>query len=326
MISRPRFIRSVIGTMALLLVQGAAAQDAFKRDAGPFQVESANPLTYHVDQQDKDLSVRVTYPSGPGPFPVIVFSHGAMSSKDLYGRIADHWASHGYVTILPTHLDSESLGYSFRNPLPREKIFFGRIGDVTFLLDHMDDIAKQSGLAGKLDLSHIAVAGHSFGGWVALILAGLPVTMPDGTQKSFADPRIKALVVYNGIGPMDGIDPNGWGKVKVPVFAASGTNDPGSTGDGVLRPWRWRIGAYDLAGSAEKFAVSITSGDHYYGGLICREGAGGAPDPAGLAIVNGASTAFLDAVLKGNQAAKRFLATADLPSLTGNRGFLERHP
>jgi pimeloyl-ACP methyl ester carboxylesterase len=193
------------------------------------------------------------------------------------------------------------------------------------ILDNLDIIADRAGIAGRIDGDRIAVGGHSFGGWTALILAGLPVTMSDGTQKSFADPRVKALISYNGIGPLEGIDLAGWHKVRVPVFAASGTNDAGSTGDGILRPWRWRIGAYDYAGSPERYGVSITLGDHYYGGLICREGAGGDPDPDGLAIVNGAAVAFLDSTLKKDAAARHLLRTVDLPAVTGGRGFLERH-
>ncbi|MCB2106873.1 MAG: hypothetical protein KDE14_04190 [Rhodobacteraceae bacterium] len=287
-------------------------------------MKSVSDLAFTLAEQDKMLGVRVTFPDAHGPFPTVLFSHGALSSKDLYNGVADHWASHGFATILPTHLDSESLGYSIKSPLPRAKIFFGRIGDMQFLLNHIDDIAAAAGIPGQLDKARLAVGGHSFGGWTALIMAGLPVTMPDGSLKSFRDPRLKALVSYNGIGPLPEIDADGWRNVTIPVLAAGGTNDPGSTGDGVRRPWRWRMGAYDHAASAEKYAVSITSGDHYYGGLICREGAGGAPDPEGLAIVNGVSTAFLDATLQADTAAKEFLKHADLPALTAGRGFLER--
>jgi predicted dienelactone hydrolase len=326
MIARRGFCVTGIALVATARQPWAATPtvSAFKAAPGPWAVTSAPALSLRVADQNKDLQLRVTSPDAPGPFPVIVFSHGALSSKDLYNRVADHWATHGYATILPTHLDSESLGYSFKNPLPRDAVFFGRIGDMTFILDNLDTIAAKAGLAGRFDTTRMAVAGHSFGGWIALILAGLPVRMPDGTSKSFRDPRIKAMVAYNGIGPMDQIAAEAWADVKVPVFAASGTNDPGATGDGILRPWRWRIGAYDLAGAAEKYAVSITLGDHYYGGLICREGAGGRPDPEGLSYVNGASTAFLDAYLKDDGAARTFLRTADLRPLTADRAFLER--
>jgi len=313
------------GAAAVIVRQSAAAATpaSFKTALGPFGVKTSNPVVIRVESQSKDLQMRVTTPDGPGPFPLIVFSHGAASSKDLYTRVIDHWASHGYAAIQPTHIDSESLGFKFGSVTPAQ-LLMSRIGDMQFILDNLDAIAAKAGVAGKFDETKIAVAGHSFGGQIALIMAGLPLALPDGSAQSHGDKRIKALVSYNGTGPMDRIANDKWGAVTVPVFASSGTNDPGATGDGVARPWRWRIGAYDLAGSTEKYAVSIASGDHYYGGLICREGAGGKPDPEGLAYTNGASTAFLDAQLKNDQAARKFLRTADLPTFTNNRAFLER--
>ncbi|MBL8630544.1 MAG: hypothetical protein JNM81_12985, partial [Rhodospirillaceae bacterium] len=245
------------------------------------------------------------------------------SSKDLYFRVVDHWASHGFATIQPTHVDSESLGYKFGSVNPGD-ILFLRIADMQFVIDNLDAIAAAAGVSGKLNKDKIAVGGHSFGCWIALCMAGLPVIMPDKSFKSFGDARVKALVSYNGTGQMDRIPADRWTDVKVPILAASGTNDPGATGDGILRAWRWRIGAYDLAGSKAKYAVSITMGDHYYGGLICRDGAGGKPDPEGLSFVNGASTAFLNAYLRDDKDAKAFLKTADLRPLTNNRAFLER--
>lgn len=316
----------IIGGAAAFMARpslSAQATPAFKTMTGPFGVITANPVVFRVEAQSKDLQLRVTTPDGPGPFPLVVFSHGAASSKDLYTRVIDHWASHGYAAIQPTHIDSESLGFKFGSVTPAQ-LLSSRIGDMQFIFDNLEAVAAKAGVLGKLDQGKIAVSGHSFGGQIALIMAGLPLVTPEGGVKSYGDKRVKALVSYNGTGPMDRIANDKWSEVTVPVFASSGTNDPGATGDGMLRPWRWRIGAYDFAGSKEKYAVSIASGDHYYGGLICREGAGGKPDPDGLSYTNGASTAFLDAYLKNDAAAKKFLRTADLPALTDNRAFLER--
>jgi predicted dienelactone hydrolase len=308
---------------------GKREQDIFARyrERGPFPVSVANPLSFTVPDQGKDLLVRVTYPDPSAPsdgrsFPVILFSHGALSSKDLYARVADHWASHGFVTVQPTHLDSESLGFKLGG-IDQMKLVMSRIGDMLFLLDNLDAVAAQSpALSGRLAKDRIAAAGHSFGGMVALALAGVPIKQPNGQLREFGDARIKALVAYNGVGPLPYLAED-WSRVTMPVFAASGTNDPGATGDGILRPWRWRIGAYDRTAGKERFAVSVAGGDHYYGGLICREGAGGKPDPEGLAIVNAMSTAFLDGYLGGNAAARSLLTRGDLPMLTGQRAFLE---
>lgn len=315
--------REALAALAVTSLAGPARADAaaFKPAAGPFRFRVVNDLDLAAPH--RAIPVRVTVPETPGPHPVIVFSHGALSSKDLYFRVIEHWASHGYAAIQPSHVDSESLGYRFGAVAPAD-IMSTRIADMTHILDHLDDIAIQAVAAGALDSTRVAVGGHSFGGWIALIMAGLPLLGPEATARAYGHPRVKALVSYNGTGPMPQVANDRWGDVRVPLFAASGTNDPGATGDGVLRPWRWRISAYDLAGSREKYAVSITLGDHYYGGLICRDGAGGAADPQGLAAVNGASTAFLDAVLRGDKAARTFLRTADLRPLTANRAFLER--
>jgi predicted dienelactone hydrolase len=48
---------------------------------------------------------------------VIVFSHGNGSKGDMYKGFTDYWASHGYVVIQPTHMDSTSLGFETKTNL-----------------------------------------------------------------------------------------------------------------------------------------------------------------------------------------------------------------
>lgn len=293
---------------------------------GPFPVKVANPLSFTMPDQKKDLLVRVTYPDPSAPsdgrhFPVILFSHGALSSKDLYTRVVDHWASHGFVIVQPTHLDSESLNYKMGS-LDSTALVFSRVGDLKFLLDHLDDIAAQSpALSGRLAKDQVATAGHSFGAEIALALAGLGLKQKNGAVVNVGDPRVKAVVTYNGIGPVPNASDD-WTTVTLPVFASTGTNDPSNTGSGELRSWRWRMGGYDLTAGKERYGVSIAGGDHYYGGLICREGTG-KPDPDGLAVTNAMSTAFLSGYLNNDANARALLQKADLPKLSNERGFLE---
>ena len=131
--------------------------------------------------------MRVSYPdpstaSSGAHFPVVLFSHGEMSSKDLYNPIADLWASHGIVTILPTHIDSESLGHK-PEQMNQMMVLASRVGDLTYLLDHIDDIIMQTpALSGRINKEHIGVGGHSFGSMAALALAGLQLKAPSGTD------------------------------------------------------------------------------------------------------------------------------------------------
>jgi dienelactone hydrolase len=313
-------------SLAACVVSARAAQPAiakaFNPNLGPYGVKIANHLVFRTGTPAKDLQLRVTSPDAAGRYPVVIFSHGASSSKDLYFRIVDYWASHGYIIIQPTHIESESLGFKFGSMKPND-ILMSRVSDMQFVLNNLGLIAEHAGISDRIDADKIAVSGHSFGGWIALIMAGLPLKGPNGPER-FGDPRVKALISFNGVGQMDRIANDLWSEVTVPVFASTGTSDPGAVGDGVVRPWRFRIGAYDFAGSKEKYAVSILNGDHYYGGLICRDGAGGKPDPEGLSYVNAASVIFMDAYLKGDSAAKAFLKSADLRPLTNDRAFLER--
>jgi dienelactone hydrolase len=295
---------------------------------GPFPVKNANPLSYTLPDQNRDLLVRVNYPDPAAPntdanFPVVVFSHGECSSKDRYNAIADHWASHGIVTVLPTHRDSGSLGYVLGS-MSIDDIITSRIADMQFLINGLDDVANDApALAGRIAKDKLAVGGHGLGSLIALALAGLPLKLEKTPMTLDPDPRIKALVSYNGMGPLPFVGDD-WHRVTIPVLAAGGTNDGGTFGDNFAQTWRWRMSPYSLTGGKDRYGVSVTSGDHSYGGLIFHDAFTLKPDATGLAIVNAISTMFLDAELMGDKVLQAFLRTVALQDLTSQRGFLER--
>src|SRR5215471_1389673 len=81
---------------------------AYKLSDGPYDVGTID-TTIHDARRNKDLPIRVVAPKSGGPFPVIVFSHGAGGSGKNYFALTGYWASHGYVLIQPTHNDSLAL-------------------------------------------------------------------------------------------------------------------------------------------------------------------------------------------------------------------------
>jgi predicted dienelactone hydrolase len=90
-----------------------AARDesaAYKLKDGPFAVEEIEDLVLRDEKRSKDLHVRIRYPKGDGPFPVIVFSHGFGAGKEAFAPVSRHWAGHGYVVIHPQHADGGALG------------------------------------------------------------------------------------------------------------------------------------------------------------------------------------------------------------------------
>ena len=66
--------------------------------------------------QGKEILLRITAPRDGKRLPIILFSHGAQYSKDDYLPLTEFWASHGYVVIQPTHIESLSLGLARNDP------------------------------------------------------------------------------------------------------------------------------------------------------------------------------------------------------------------
>src|SRR5207244_245525 len=123
---------------------------------GPDTVQVIEAITLHDGKRDKDVLLKIYAPASGGPFPVIIFSHGAGASKDAYGALGRFWASYGYVCIHPTHADSLALrGAAGLRGLVGRTIsdpegWRNRVRDITFVLDSLGEIErKEPALKGK---------------------------------------------------------------------------------------------------------------------------------------------------------------------------------
>lgn len=320
---------SLVVTLVVTLLAGCTAAGAYKPAPGPFAVLVTEPVTVTDPAQPRDIPVRVAAPAGPGPYPVVVFSHGARCYPQGYGPVIEHWVSHGYVVLLPDHLDSPNNTVP---PTPDQaaRLLASRLRDMAFVADEVPRILALAGLAGRGDPGRMAVAGHSFGALMALAAAGLPLDLPTGSPAGGFPGRprapVSAAVIMSGVGPMVelGADTDAFASLTVPLMATGGTLDVGNTGGPTIRPWEWRMSAYTLSPPGNKYSVVLEEGDHYLGGLICRSDRGGAPDAEGARIDAALTLAFLDAFLKGDAGARRFLDTSDVSTLTGGRARFER--
>lgn len=259
--------------------------------------------------QDRQMPLRIALPAGDGPWPVVVFSHGANSSAELYAPVLDAWAAAGLAVLAPTHIDSESLALGL-TPADAGRMLRTRVEEVSWLLGELDGVAAAVGLPGRFAADRRAVAGHSLGVMISAIAAGLPWRdLATGELRHDGVSGLLALVSLHGVGRLPVLDDAGWQRLDLPVFAVAGTNDPGLTGDGVERPWHWRLGAYDLPRSGRGHALVITDGDHYLGGLIGRPMPDTPPDRVGLETVNRLSALFLRAALADDATAEAALDT-----------------
>jgi len=193
----------------------------YSPEAGPHKVQRVRQLILHDSARHKDVRVKIYYPDGPGPFPVIIFSHGAFASREAYWALGEYWASYGYVSIHPSHDDSrKDSGYrgGLMKVLADSSLWESRPKDISLVIDSLGEIEKRvPGLEGKLDRSRIGVGGHSYGAYTAQAIGGATVTMPgESKPRSFADPRVKAVVIMSpqGEGVM-GLTSHSWDTMRL---------------------------------------------------------------------------------------------------------------
>ncbi len=111
-----------------------------------------------------------------GKTPVVVISHGLASRPQDFEDRAKHLATYGYVVALPEHIDSnfqqvEDLLDGFTDKIFTVDGFINRPKDVSYVIDELEQ-RNSAEFGGRLDLDNVGVAGHSFGGYTALVLGG----------------------------------------------------------------------------------------------------------------------------------------------------------
>lgn len=131
---------------------------------------SFSPVTLNMPgRTDPNLQIRVVAPASGTNLPIILLSHGHGSSNFIasmrgYGPLADFYAAHGFVVILPTHQNSRTLGLDPNGP-EGALHWRSRPLDMRFILDHLDEIEKAvPGLEGRIDRNRVGFVGHSLGG------------------------------------------------------------------------------------------------------------------------------------------------------------------
>lgn len=316
MISRQCFF---VVAISLLLMTGCSNASLYKSEPGPFQIMVANEIRIPGPLQQRDVTFRVLHPGGAGPFPVIVFSTGGFCPSQMYERIANHWVSHGYVFIAPNHVDSPN---NPRAPAPAEMavIVPSRTRDASLALDALDEIGRQANISGKIDADRVGIGGHSFGSGIAMMKIGMYTTAEErGEWGDAYDERFRAAILLSPPGDSEETSADAFAGLRTPFIATGGTEDVGRVDPGDMTPGDWRRRAWLLAPPGDKYSAILDGMDHYLGGLICNAERGGEPDPEAVAIIRALTTAFLDAYIKDEPAAKEYLLTADISAQTKGR-------
>jgi predicted dienelactone hydrolase len=285
--------------------------------AGPYKVLAVENIVLRDQVRNKNIPIKIYYPEAAGQFPVIIFSHGGLASKDSYSGLGEYWTSYGFVSIHPSHADSVAdSGFrgSLRQALTDPRGWENRPEDVSFIIDslsHVETFAPQ--LKDKLDLEHIGVGGHSFGAYTAGLIGGTTILLPGKVgPQSFADKRVSAIVLLSPQGEgILGLSAHSWDSVHVPMLLMYGSRDFGPFGEEPV----WRSEAFAKGPAGDKYEVELEGGTHMgFAGLFQSKD----HRVEVFQCTRLETLAFWDAYLKQDPKARQYLESHGLQKFSGD--------
>ncbi|MBL8152656.1 MAG: hypothetical protein JNM70_00610 [Anaerolineae bacterium] len=224
-----------------------------------------------------------------GPYPLVIFSHGFASYAYAFAYSTEQLASYGFVVFGPDHPEIWDPTYK---DIPAASV--NRPMDVQRTITLAETATAEGGaLAGMIDTNQIAVAGHSYGGFTALLMGGarfdfealkttcapLPAdhtigalcvpllaqpaemaklagldAVPEGLWPSWNDPRIKAIIASAGETELMGA--KGLAEITIPVLLVNGSGDQ-------TVPMEWGVTpTWKHISSPRKASVLLQNADH----------------------------------------------------------------
>lgn len=226
------------------------------------------------------------------PRPVLVFSHGNAGIRWQSSFLTEHLASHGYVVIAPDHRYNTLFDLDLQK---LDELAIRRPADVQASFDALAGIPEVASCVEPTD--GYAVAGHSFGGYTALAVAGAEVNDPTngGAPVVLGDPRAWATV---GLAPWDGAGAitDGTRLIDIPTLILTGRQDG-------ITPILQVRGLWGPLESEPRYLGILERGGHYTfspAACLVETGDGCGPDDLPLdvaeSLVRQSVAAFLESV------------------------------
>lgn len=228
---------AAIGTAFLLAVALVACGD----DGESERPEAVEPIaddgarTRSEVRAVAGLPTLVIQPRGGGPFPLVLFVHGAGAPPEFYEDLLTDLAAEGNVVVAPAMPGSvDDAGLSALSALPFQP---GRVEQV------IDAVTEGRESISAVDPERVVVAGHSLGAMTALATA---------FNTCCVDRRIDAVVAIAG--QLAAFPGGVWNTGRVPVLLVHGRLDDtiAYTGSGAA--------LQELGTSA--YLLTVEQGDH----------------------------------------------------------------
>ena len=232
----------------------------------------------------RTLPTRIHMPAAPGPWPVILFSHGFGGSLSAFGETGRYWAARGMVVIHPTQSDSVQVpdptlpaedaravrqalaaamgarptGAALAEVMERPIFLRSRLADIAFLqsLVRARDARLPAPVRDRIDPARMGMAGHSFGAYLTLVVCGArlspepPPPLPSGFRAGMA-------ISGQGSGRL-GLKKGTFDRMSLPLFSVTGSQDFGAAGE---TP-DWRLEAFRSAGPGRQYAAILDGFRH----------------------------------------------------------------
>ena len=288
-------------------------------------------------KRNRTVPVKIYAPrEGSGPFPILIFSHGLGGSRDGYEYLGRHWAGAGYVSVHLQHHGSDESVWKNAPAGTRSEALrksgvdltnaINRPLDARFAIDEVLKLneTKSSSLKGRLDPQRIGIAGHSFGGYTALAVAGQTFINARASKSLLRDSRVTAAIQMSApaFRNRENLD-DSYGSITIPVMHLTGTRDyvpifPETTVEDRRLP-------FDHMHNAETCFVNFTDGDHMiFSGTNRLRPEEREQDAQFQKLICVATTAFWDAYLRKSQTAKVWLYDGGFKQALGDAGQFEK--
>jgi predicted dienelactone hydrolase len=311
------------------LVQAAGPGEDYDPLALPAGPPEQVDLVVLDASRQREIPLRVYSPRGESRSPVVLFSHGLGGSREGSAYLGRHWAARGYVVVFLQHPGSDASVWQ-DVPAGRRRgamegaasgrNFLLRVKDVPAVLDQLArwNAGKGHVLAGRLDVGRVGLSGHSFGAVTTQAVSGQAFA----GGRSFTDPRIRAAVVMSPSAPRRGGDPGAaFGRVAIPWLLMTGTKDVAAIGDVSLES---RLAVFPALPPGRKYELVLDGAEHSAFTDRVLPGDSAPRNPNHHRAILALTTAFWDAHLRGDEAARRWLDGEGAPSVLEARDRWQR--